>query len=481
MKKTSLVLLVALFCLQYAMAQRAKVNEYNKVFTTYPFSDPNPIPSFSKIYPYFRFDGFTNAPVQKEWKVVELENDYIKLSILPEIGGKIWSAIEKSTNQSFIYNNQVVKFRDIAMRGPWTSGGIETNYGIIGHTPNCASPVDYLVRTNKDGSVSCIIGVQDQLTRTNWRIEINLPADKAYFTTRSFWHNGTPLEQPYYHWMNAGLKAKGNLEFIFPGTKYLGHDGEYADWPMNKSNGKNLAFYEQNNFGGYKSYHVFGKYTPFFGGYWHDDDLGMVRYAPHDDKAGKKIWIWGLSQQGMIWEKLLTDDDGQYVEVQSGRLFNQNAEKSTLSPFKHRSFAPYSTDEWIEYWYPVLRTGGFVEANEFGAFNMKPENGWLKLYFSPVQPIDDTLEIKAGDQVIYRKPISRRVLQTFADSLKLTADSRNLTASLPKAGLVYHLPSAANDLSRPVDVPRNLTGTVSMDYTSLEKSLWIKSSMLKRK
>jgi hypothetical protein len=95
-----------------------------------------------------------------------------------------------------------------------------------------------------------------------------------------------------------------------------------TDWPVNKTNGK-ISFYEQNDFGGYKSYHVFGDYTEFFGAYWHDDDYGMARYATHDDKAGKKIWIWGLSQQGMIWEKLLTDHDGQYVEVQSGKLFNQ--------------------------------------------------------------------------------------------------------------------------------------------------------------
>ena len=79
----------------------------------------------NKIYPYYRFDGYTDKPVQKEWKVVELENDYIKVMILPEIGGKIWAAIEKSTGKSFIYYNHVVKFRDVAMRGPWTSGGIE--------------------------------------------------------------------------------------------------------------------------------------------------------------------------------------------------------------------------------------------------------------------------------------------------------------------------------------------------------------------
>ena len=150
-----------------------RVKEYLQVFTTYPFSDPNPVPMITPVYPYFRFDGFTDKPVQKKWKVVELENDYIKLIILPEIGGKIWAATEKSTGRPFLYQNHVVKFRDVAMRGPWTSGGLEANYGIIGHTPNCATPVDYKIQTNDDGSATCTIGTLDLLTRSTWRMEIN--------------------------------------------------------------------------------------------------------------------------------------------------------------------------------------------------------------------------------------------------------------------------------------------------------------------
>ncbi|MEO8762787.1 MAG: DUF5107 domain-containing protein [Ginsengibacter sp.] len=446
-----------LICFSFSgMAQQnAVIHEYNRSFSTYPFSDPNPIPSFTKIYPYFRYDGFTDTPVQKEWKVVELENDYIKVMILPEIGGKIWSAIEKSTGKSFLYYNHVVKFRDVAMRGPWTSGGIEANYGIIGHTPNIATPVDYITRKNDDGSVSCIIGVLDLLTRTNWRMEINLPAGKAYFTTRSFWYNSTPLEQPYYHWMNTGIKAKGNLQFIFPGTHYIGHEGEYSDWPINKQNGKDISFYENNNFGSYKSYHVFGKYTDFFGGYWHDDKFGMARYSTHDAKAGKKIWIWGLSRQGMIWEKLLTDSDGQYVEIQSGRLFNQSAEKSTFTPFKHRNFSPYATDVWTEYWYPVLNTRGFVEAGEYGALNLKYEGGWLKIYFSPVQHISDKLLIKEGDKTIYTKDLTLTPLKTFADSIKINVNPGNLVAVLGDNKLIYNASPAANVLSRPIESPKD--------------------------
>jgi hypothetical protein len=185
----------------------ATVREYQAEFTTYPYSDPNPIPVIGRIYPYFRFDGFTDVPVKRMWKVIDLENRWIRVSILPEIGGKIWRAIDKATGKSFIYDNHVVKFRDIAMRGPWTSGGIEANYGIIGHTPNVATPVDYITERRPDGSVTCTIGALDLLTRTSWRLAISLPADKAYFTTSSFWHNGTPFEQPYYSGMNAAIPA----------------------------------------------------------------------------------------------------------------------------------------------------------------------------------------------------------------------------------------------------------------------------------
>ena len=471
------------------------VREYKKKFPTYPFSDPSPIPMNTAVYPYFRYDGFTTKPVDKDWKVVELENKWIRLLILPEIGGKVWAAIEKSTDRPFLYYNHAVKFRDIAMRGPWTSGGLEANYGIIGHTPNCATPVDYLTRANEDGSVSCFIGTLDLLTRSYWRVEIRLPADKAYFTTRSFWYNATPLDQPYYHWMNAGLKAGDDLEFIYPGNKYLGHNGEHGSWPINPANGKNVAFYRNNDFGGYKSYHVFGKYTDFSGAYWHNDDYGMVRYGTHDGKAGKKIWIWGLSRQGMIWDHLLTDTDGQYVELQSGRLFNQNTEKSSLTPFKHLGLAPFQTDSWKEYWYPVLGTRGIVSASEYGALNVAREGGWLKIRFSPTQAIDDTLHIGSYSKLLHLSP-----LQLFVDSIPSTGTD-SLTATLGHQLLSWSSSPTAGDLSRPVDAPASfdwssayghyLAACEDMDQknypaaeshldSSLQKDQWFLPSLVKK-
>ncbi|MFN7828660.1 MAG: DUF5107 domain-containing protein [Acidobacteriota bacterium] len=433
--------------------RKVNIREYRKVFTTYPFGDPNPVAVMGKIYPYYRFDQYTDTPVEKEWTVVELENDYIRVLILPEIGGKIWTAIEKSTGRPFIYNNQVVKFRDIAMRGPWTSGGIEANYGIIGHTPNTATPVDYLVRTNADGSVSCLIGVLDLLTRTPWRLEVRLAPDEAFFTTTSFWFNATPLEQAYYTWMNVGIKSAGNLQFIFPGTHAIGHGGEVSPWPIDPATGRDLSFYEKNDFGSYKSYHVFGQHTDFYGGYWHDDDFGMARYSTRDDKPGKKIWIWGLSPQGMIWEKLLTDRDGQYVEVQSGRLFNQAAEQSSRTPFKHRGFAPYAADRWTEFWFPVRGTKGMVRANDLGALNLRKEEGGWKLWFSPVRSVNEQVEVFAGDEKIYSKRLSLRPLQTFHDTLPAVPAGRELVVRIGGNRLVYRTDQREEALDRPLAMP----------------------------
>ena len=436
--------------------QQSSIKVYNKTFTTYPFSDPDPIPDpAALIYPYNHFDGYTNTPVQKEWKVVELENEFIKVMVIPEIGGKIWAATEKKSGKDFIYYNHVVKFRDVAMRGAWTSGGIESNFGTIGHTPNCSTPVDYTTKTNADGSVSCIVGALDLLTRTPWRIEINLPADKAYFTTKSFWFNASGIEQPYYHWMNAGIKVSGNLEYVYPGTKFIGHEGEVGEWPVNTKNGKAITWYNNNDFGGYKSYHVFGKYSNFFGGYWHDDNYGVVRYSDHDDKPGKKLWIWGLSRQGMIWEDLMTDKDGQYTEIQSGRLFNQSAESSALSPFKHRGFAPYASDSWTEYWYPVMNIKGYVFANEYAALNVKQENDWLKIYLSPVQALKETLMVMQDGKTIYSKPVRLGPLNVFADSIQLTNQSQQIQVELGAGKLSWKALDTSNNLSRPTAIPEN--------------------------
>jgi hypothetical protein len=131
----------------------------------------------------------------------------------------------------------------------------------------------------------------------------------------------------------------------------------------------------------------------------------------------------------MIWEKLLTDQDGQYVEVQSGRLFNQGLPASMYTPFKYRGFTPNEMDKWTEYWFPVIKTKGFVKANEFGALNVSREDWWLKISFCPVQTINEELKIQTpkGRQT---KQLSLRPLQTFSDSVRMNATDTEWTVSI---------------------------------------------------
>ena len=455
MKKILCCFFISLSVHSFAQSD-ATLREYNKTFTTYPFSNPNPVPDpASLFYPYFRYDGFTDHAIQKEWKVVELENDFIKLIILPQVGGKIWTAIDKKNGKPFIYDNDAIKFRDIAMRGPWTSGGLEANFGIIGHTPGVATPVNYLTRKNADGSVSCIISLLDLLTQTRWNMEINLPKDKAYFITRYFWHNATPLPQPYYSWMNLGEKVTDSLEYIFPGNHYIYHDGKVYDFPINPENHKNIAVYDQNDFGGPKSYHVTGAHSKYFGVLWQKENFGMIHYAERQDKIGKKIWIWGLSRQGMIWENLLTDHSGQYTEIQSGRLYNQNAPESLFSPFKQFDFAPYNTDTWTEYWYPFQNTDGVASADLNGVINIKTVDGKKVVFISPVSYINDTLKVwDSRKNLVLNMPVKLQPLQSFQQNIPLANGASFEKLTLAGSEVKIN-DSAAKILDRPLEPYKN--------------------------
>ncbi|MBP8274414.1 MAG: DUF5107 domain-containing protein, partial [Acidobacteria bacterium] len=282
---TAIVLTTATLPAQVAVAPRAaRITEETRMIPTYPFSEPNPVPILARdtrLYPYFSFDGYTHESTPKAWKVVKLENDLIEVLILPEVGGKVWGARVKKTGRDFIYRNEVLKFRNVALRGPWTSGGIEFNFGVVGHTPSTATPVDYALRENADGSVSCFVGTMDLPSRTEWRVEIRLPANSAAFETHVLWHNPTALEQPYYNWMTAAAVAKDDLEMTIPGTAYLDHPGPRHDWPTDEQ-GRYLPIYGNNKFAGNKSFHVVGEFQDTFGGYYAGAGNGFGHWARHE-------------------------------------------------------------------------------------------------------------------------------------------------------------------------------------------------------
>ncbi|MCX7046002.1 MAG: DUF5107 domain-containing protein [Candidatus Sumerlaeota bacterium] len=429
----------------------ATIRETRQMIKTYPFSDPDPTPIMprggfssgpSTIYPYCAFDGFSKTAVEREWTVIRMENPYIEVFVLPEVGGKVWGAREKSTGREFLYMNHVMKFRQIAMRGPWTSGGLEFNFGVMGHTPTGATPVDYLTRANKDGSVSCVVGALDLPSRTRWNVTITLPPDKAWFETESFWHNPTPLHQSYYMWMNAAVHVSADMQYAFPGNAWIGHDFgvKPAPWPVD--GGRDLSWYKNNDFGSYKSYFTLGQYLDFYGVYWNDAKFGLGHWAPPGDVPGRKVWIWGLSREGMIWENLLSDGDGQYSEPQAGRYLNQS---DTVF------FQPGASDRWREVWFPYKEIGPISAATPCGALSVTTASGVLKLGFCALEEIQDELITTEGGKEIAREKLSLKPLEVWRKEIK-TSGQGVMTVKLGKLGdkLSWTSDPAATTLQRPI-------------------------------
>jgi len=414
--KLILTSLILLLLVSQTIAQKAVISEEIIEIPTYPFSDPNPIATLVSnpgIYPYHKFEGYSHNSKPQNWKVITLENDYLKVLVLPEAGGKVWGAIEKSTGKDFIYQNQVMKFRNIAMRGPWTSGGIEFNFGIIGHTPATATPVDYVISEGDDGSVSCTVGMIDLPSRTQWRVKITLPADKAYFTTNATWYNPTALTHPYYNWMTAAAKTTSDLAFYYPGNISLEHSGDITEWPVGKQ-GRQLWQYQENDFGPSKSYHVTGQYHNFFGGYWHDEDIGFAHSGRHETMPGQKLWLWSLARDGGIWEDLLTDNNGQYMEFQAGRLLNQYTRGGQNNPITEMAFSPHLTDQWEERWFPVKGIGGITSVSESLVLNIIKGEKETEIKINALAPIEDNFELLVNGELVEKSKLSLKPMDVFS-------------------------------------------------------------------
>jgi predicted Zn-dependent protease len=464
LRATPAVVFLALFAgLMPLLGQEASVKEEKVTLKTYPFSDPDPAPLIGPIYPYFRFHGYSLEGRPQDWRMVRLENAYVKVLVAPEIGGKVWGAVEKSSGTEFIYWNPVVKFREIAMRGPWTSGGIELNFGIIGHAPTTATAVDYVIQENSDGSVSCVVGAIDLPSRTVWRVNVRLPRDAAYLETECFWYNPTSLHDSLYNWLTSAQEVAEDLKYYYPGVHYIGHGGDAHPWPV-VENVRDASYYRNNNFGGSKSYHILGEYNEYFGGYYEKSGFGYGHWALYDEKPGMKLWVWSLARDGGIWEGLLTDPPKkQYTEPQTGLLYNQAGSDSSLTPFKHMSFPPQSVMRWRELWFPVKGIGGLVAASPHAALNVERAAGRLKVGLCPLRSIDDDLIITLAGETIFSWRLTLKPMETFSQTIEIGEKKGEVAVTLGREKLKWtSSDKEMNKLGRPVVAPKGF------DWTSAE-------------
>jgi len=315
-------------------------------------SPPFPLVNRHNIYPYPMLDDLSDHREMKSYRALFLENEHLRATILPELGGRLYSLYDKSANREVFYRNHVVKYGLVALRGAWISGGIEFNFP-NGHTTLTVSPVEAQTRENDDGSATVIVGAMDWVTGMHWEVALTLRPGEARLEQRVALFNSTPLENLYWYWANAAVPATNDMQFDYPMREANPHVAGEA-WTYPVWNGVDYSWYKNVR----QPTSLFGRqvHRNFFGAYYHDSDFGVVHVADFRQVPGKKIWSWGIAGDGLIWTDLLTDHDGAYNEIQSGRYETQLTQEF---------MPPRRIESWTEYWYPAQGLGSpFVEATD---------------------------------------------------------------------------------------------------------------------
>jgi tetratricopeptide (TPR) repeat protein len=304
----------------------------------------------SITYPYNMQDHLSRKLEDVTYKAIFLENEYLKITCLPELGGRLHSVYDKTTGQEAFHRNDVIKPSMIAMRGGFISGGIEWNAGPQVHTVTILSPVDVISGENEDGSAFIEVSNLEKSLRTRWTVRVTLHPGRSVLDEDIRIYNPTDAMNPYYFWNCTAFPQLKGTRFIYPMSKGTDHYGaKYFDWPVH--DGVDLSW--TINYEEAASVFAVDCAYDFFGAYDVDLDRGIVQVADHNELPGKKAWTWGQGEYGRISMKNLGDTDPEYIEVQSGPLQTQS---------DYGSLAPGATVFWKEYWYPV---NGLKDGFEF--------------------------------------------------------------------------------------------------------------------
>ena len=351
---------------------------------TYPLgpADKNPIfyagrkyqGAKGPVYPYAMLDKLGDACKDQAYQSVRLENKYLQLTILPELGGRIFSGLDKTNQYDFFYRQHVIKPALVGMAGAWISGGVEWNIPHH-HRVSTFMPVDCRVVENADGSKTVWVGETEWRHRMKWAVGLTLFPDRSYLEITTKLFNRTPLAHSMLCFANAAVHANANYQVLFPpGTQYGTQHAkrEFVAWPVGQGvyhkldrSGVDLSWWK--NQPSPVSIFAWNYQDDFVGGYDHGREAGVVHVADHHLAPGKKFFTWGSGDEGRMWDKVLTETDGPYIELMAGAYSDNQPDYSWVQPFETRVVR--------EYWYPLRSLGGLKNANREAAVNLEIEKG----------------------------------------------------------------------------------------------------------
>jgi tetratricopeptide (TPR) repeat protein len=465
-------LFVAVACSSlFAATTPVRVWEENVNIPTYLIGPPDPNPQFyfggtsqgaqHRIYPYPAYDNLTTEKKDKTYKMVYLENEYVKIGILPEIGGKIFEAIDKTNGYNFIYNQHVIKPALISLLGAWISGGIEWD---LPHHHRATSflPMQYKIEENADGSKTVWVGELELRDRMCWTVGVTLHPGKSYIEASFRMINRTPVPTSMLSFSNVAVHVNDTYQVIYPpSTQFVTYHAKraFTTWPIATTKYNNSDFTKGVDVSWYKNHYgansmfAWNYQEDFFAGYDHGKNAGIMSIADHNVVPGKKFWTWGNGPNGLAEEHELTDSDGPYIELMVGAYSDNQPDYSWLQP--------YETRTWTQFWYPFRDIDGVKNANIDAAVNLEVKDGKATVGFYSTQARPSAnVTLKLKDQVLLNEKIAISPAHSFVKTITLPvgADEHDLRASISADGreLVAYTPIKleSKPLPKVIDEPQ---------------------------
>ncbi|GGB02385.1 DUF5107 domain-containing protein [Puia dinghuensis] len=419
------------------------------------------------VYPHPVIEHIADEKVMQDYTAVFLENEYLKIMILPELGGRIQRAYDKVKGRDFIYYNQVIKPALVGLAGPWISGGIEFNWPQH-HRPSTFSPVDFTIRQNADGSSTVLVNEIELMFRTRGTAGFTLYPGKAYLEITGRLFNRTPFPQTFLWWANPAVKVNEHYQSVFPPDVYAVFDHgkrDVSDFPIatgtyykvNYAPGTDISRYA--NIPVPTSYMAIRSEYDFMGCYENDTQAGMLHVANHHISPGKKQWTWGNGDFGHAWDRNLTDEDGPYIELMTGVFTDNQPDFSWLQPNEEKTFE--------QYFMPYTRIGVVKNATKEAMLNMEWEQGQLRVRVYATGVYENAVIRITKSDVVVREFVTRLSpadvfdeafdagLPGSPEAWQITvqdAEGRLLVSWRPEANVQKEIPPAATAARPPAEI-----------------------------
>lgn len=452
--------------------------EERVIIPTYGVGQPDRNPMFLEnrvyqgssgvVYPHPVIDRVLEEKRDREYTGLFVENRYIKVMVLPELGGRVQMALDKTNGYHFVYHNRVIKPALVGLTGPWISGGIEFNWPQH-HRPSTFDPVDYRIEEHADGSRTIWCSEIERMFRTKGMVGFTLHPERAYLELRVQLSNRTSEPQTFLWWANPAVHANDDYQSIFPPDVHAVMDHgkrDVSDFPIATGTYYKVDYAPGTDISRYKnipvptSYMAFHSEFDFLGCYDHGREAGMMHVADHHVVPGKKQWTWGHGDFGRAWDRQLTDEDGPYVELMGGAYTDNQPDFSWLMPGEEKRFT--------QVFMPFKGTGGAKNASRDAVLNLDIEEGRAEIGVYVTRP--GRVEVRLlrtrepifeettwlSPEAAYRAAVRLETVARPQDfTLELRSEGRRLLEFTPLPDERPPIPAPATAAPSPEDVPSN--------------------------